>query len=235
MTEPTEEEVHTAAVQASEIAWNMARARKANAEAEMAEHTAEGHYIQLKAARYEEYTTSLSDDRLRVLRFGNMVNTATVDQAIRRLTRWHREDEGEAGAYEIIFTSPGGNIIDGLRFYDFIQEIRHAGHHVTTGTYGMAASMAGVLLQAGDVRYSSGNAWLMIHRASFGAQGSMDDMEDQVALVKRMEDRLLDILEDRSSFTRKRIKANWNRKDWWLTPEEALTGGFIDEIRGVIR
>jgi len=221
----------------SEVAYNLAKARKVTAEAQSAEYLAEGHFYGIEEARRNALQLTISNDHLRVLRFSAAVTPGAVDTAIARLTKWHREDNlGDVRLpIEIIFTSPGGSIIDGLRLYDFIQEIRHAGHHVTTGTYGMAASMAGVLLQAGDVRYASGNAWLMIHRASFGAQGSMDTMEDEVALVTRMEGRLLDILDHRSNITRKTIMTNWKRKDWWLTPEEALKAGFIDEIRGVLR
>ena len=43
-------------------------------------------------------------------------------------------------------------VIAGLALYDFIQTLRRKGHKVTTVSYGMAASMAGILLQAGDVR-----------------------------------------------------------------------------------
>ena len=41
---------------------------------------------------------------------------------------------------EIIFSSPGGSIIDGFELFDFIQELRCKGHLVTTGSLGMAAS-----------------------------------------------------------------------------------------------
>ena len=77
--------------------------------------------------------------------------------------------------------------------------MRNRGHKVTTGSLGMAASMAGILLQAGGVRWIGHQAWMMIHRAAFGAIGKTYEVEDEVKLVKRIEERCLDIFVSRSS------------------------------------
>ena len=82
-----------------------------------------------------------------------------------RLTEWHRLEP--KCNIEIIFSSPGGSIIDGFELFDHIQHLRNEGHHVTTGSLGYAASMAGILLQSGDTRWIGHQAWMMIHRAAF--------------------------------------------------------------------
>ena len=92
--------------------------------------------------------------------------------------------------------------------------------------------MAGILLQAGDYRWMGHQAWMMIHRAAFGAIGKTFEIEDEVAWIKRIEDRILEIFEKKSSLTRTKIKRNWDRKDWWISSDEALEMGLIDEIRG---
>ena len=135
---------------------------------------------------------------------------------------------------EIIFSSPGGSIIDGFELFDHIQQLRNDGHHITTGTLGMAASMAGILLQAGDTRWVGQQAWVMIHRAAFGAWGKTFEIEDEVKFVKRMEERILDIFTSRSKLSRNKIKRNWDRKDWWISAEEAITLGLVDEIRATM-
>ena len=107
-----------------------------------------------------------------------------------KLTQWHRENP--KCDIEIIFSSPGGSIIDGFELFDFIQELRRD-HKVTTGSLGMAASMAGILLQAGTHRWIGHQSWMMIHRAAFGAYGKTFEIEDEVKFVQRIEERILDV------------------------------------------
>ena len=99
----------------------------------------------------------------------------------------------------------------------------------------MAASMAGILLQAGDTRWIGHQSWMMIHRAAFGAYGKTFEIEDEVKFVRRIESRILDIFALRSSLTRQKIKRNWDRKDWWISADECLEIGLVDEIRGMMR
>ena len=147
-----------------------------------------------------------------------------------KLTEWSRLSP--ACDIEIVFSSPGGSIIDGFELFDHIQHLRNEGHHITTGTLGYAASMAGILLQAGDTRWIGQQAWMMIHRAAFGAIGKTYEVEDEVKLVKRIEDRIVDIFTKRSKLTSMKIKRNWDRKDWWIDADECLDLGLVDEIRG---
>ena len=99
---------------------------------------------------------------------------------------------------------------DGFELFDFIQELRAKGHKVTTGSLGMAASMAGILLMAGDVRWIGHQSWMMIHRAAFGAYGKTYEIEDEVKFVRRIEERILDIFTHRSKLTKSKIKRNWD-------------------------
>lgn len=107
------------------------------------------------------------------------------------LGSWSRREPG--CAMKIIFNSPGGSIIDGLALYDFILELRANGHYVETIAVGMAASMGGILLQAGHERVVGANAFVLVHEASTGAMGKTSEIEDEVAFVKRLQEKLLDI------------------------------------------
>ena len=169
------------------------------------------------------------DDRNYLYRFNDKVSSDSVKRCMQTLTEWSRLDS--ECAIEVIFSSPGGSIIDGFELFDFLQDLRGKGHHLTTGTLGYAASMAGVLLQAGDVRWVGQQAWVMIHRAAFGAWGKTYEIEDEVNFIKRIEERILAIFTSRSSLTKSKIKRNWDRKDWWISADEALNMGLVDEIR----
>jgi len=150
-----------------------------------------------------------------------------------QLTEWIRETppDGKPAGLEIVFNSPGGTIVDGLALFDYIQLVRAAGHHVTTSALGMAASMAGVLLQSGDTRVMSASCWLLIHEGSYAAVGSVAEVEDTVEWAKRLRERIIAIYVARSKITRSSFVARWKRKNWWLDANESLKFGFIDEIR----
>lgn len=173
--------------------------------------------------------------------FTTDVNPNSVSSLISTLQSWVRmadADGGEKFPIEIAFCSPGGSVIDGMALFDFIQTVRASGHEVTTSCIGWAASMAGILLQAGDKRVMNKQSWLMIHQASFGAQGPTWKVEDMVKWVSRVQDRILDIFAERAKLsgaaapiTRARIKKNWERTDWYVSSEEALKWGLVDELR----
>ena len=213
----------------AEIARTEAETRKILAEALKAEAEAEQAHIETVALRQATERDNAADDKNFLYRFGGEVTRSSVAGCMKNLTQWSRLNP--KCDIEIIFSSPGGSIIDGFELFDFIQDLRSKGHYVTTGTLGMAASMAGILLQAGDTRWAGHQAWIMIHRAAFGAFGKTFEIEDEVEFVKRIEERCLDIFVARSKLTKQKIKRNWERKDWWISADEAIELRLVDEIR----
>ena len=216
----------------AEIAKTEAETRKILAEALKAEADADKAVIEAEAAKRTRAREEATDERNYLYRFSGSVSSATVSSCMKKLTQWSRQNP--KCDIEIVFSSPGGSIIDGFELFDFIQHLRNEGHHVTTGTLGMAASMAGILLQAGDTRWVGHQAWVMIHRAHFGAMGKTYEVEDEVEFVKRIEERILDIFTTRSKLTKQKIKRNWDRKDWWISADEALDLCLVDEIRAMM-
>jgi ATP-dependent protease ClpP protease subunit len=218
-----------------------AAASKSAAEASKARADAEISLLDLEKKRHELAKWRAGTEHHRVYRYADQVSASSTEKCLSQLTTWRRIDEaeGEQRPMEIIFTSPGGSIYDGFVLFDAIQDLRRDGWTVDTGTYGMAASMAGVLLQAGDTRWVAQSAWVLIHRASFGAMGSTDDIEDMVERVEGLERRIIDIFVRRAAasgvdkpVTAQMIKRNWKRKDWWINADDCLKLGIVDEIRG---
>ena len=164
----------------------------------------------------------------RVYHFDTPVNELSVKTCIMQLTEWHRIFPEYA--MDLIFNSPGGDLIEGFALFDYILHLRKEGHHITTTALGMAASTAGVLLQAGDKRVMGPDAWLLIHQGSYGVGGSVGAIEDTVEWMKKVRSRVLDIYAMRSTMPRDKIEISLERKDWWMSAQEALEHGFIDEI-----
>lgn len=210
----------------AETAKTVSETRKSDAEALMSE-------LEARAAYRARMREKANDEENRLYRFAGEVSKSSVTNCMKKLTQWSRMNP-KCGI-EIIFSSPGGSIIDGFELFDFIQDLRNKGHTITTGSLGMAASMAGILLQAGDIRWVGGQAWIMIHRAAFGAFGKTYEVEDEVEFVKRIEERILDIFTSRSELSKLKIKKNWDRKDWWISADEAIELGLVDEVRANLR
>lgn len=206
-----------------------ANARLKNAEADESE-------IELEVRR-EKREIEKTDNRYHFFYpYNDQISSASVKSCIDQLTKWMRLNPGQD--IEIQFNSPGGDVIAGLALFDFIQTVRKAGHYVTTSSIGYAASMAGVLLQAGDHRVIGGQSYMMLHEASFGSSGKTSEVEDRVEWIKRVQDRFIVIFANRcqatdapKKLTKAQIKRNWTRTDWWIDSEQALEYGLVDEVR----
>jgi len=178
-----------------------------------------------------------SDYYHRVYYFDGQVDSKSVGFCIDQLDTWDRTQP--ESNIEIVFTSPGGSVIDGLALFDHIQYLKRKGHTITTVCLGVAASMAGILLQSGTTRIMTKESWLLIHQISAGVMGSFGEIEDRVDWINRTQERVIDIFASRASAvtgedynkTRRYIKKNWERTDWWIDSDEALKLGFIDEVR----
>lgn len=250
MSEVTENKVRTQEEIAADIAKTTAETEKAQAEARKficealkTEHESELARIEAEEATYglkkvainferdqEKRERELADNAYHhIYYFNEPVSSSSAKSCMQELAYWDRSSPG--CDIEIIFFSPGGAVIDGMALFDYIQQIRAKGHRVTTTCMGYAASMAGILLQAGDHRAMGKESYILIHEVSFGAGGKIGEVEDEVAFVKKIQSRVLDIFANRSKLSKTAIARKWRRKDWWLDSTEALKLGFVDELR----
>lgn len=184
--------------------------------------------IELRHRQRFEADKLAEQDQKRIFHFFAQVSKGTVSETIETLGHWARRDPGED--ITIVFNSPGGNVFEGFALFDFIQDLRGRGHRITTKSLGMAASMGGILLQAGDERVMSPHGYMLIHEISGGAGGTASDIEDTLKLIERLQKKSLGILAERSSMTAQQIARKWKKNDWWLDADEALALGFIDRI-----
>lgn len=159
--------------------------------------------------------------------FSSPVEERTVAACISTFMTWDHIDP-EADFY-LLFNSPGGSVVDGLFLFDYLRSLQPR-HSLTTSTFGIAASIAAILLQAGSFRQMGREAWILVHQTSFAAQGNFGTVEDQMKWMTKVQDRFLGILAERSSMTVEEFGKNWERTDWWLSSDEAMELGLVDEI-----
>jgi ATP-dependent Clp protease protease subunit len=184
--------------------------------------------LELEAMRRNERDRAADPRAAHVYTFYASVDAESVQACMAELGTWSRRDPG--AEITVIFNSPGGSVLDGLALFDYLRQLRSIGHPVTTMALGRAASMGAVLLQAGSRRVMGRNAFLLIHEVSHLSVGKVSEMEDSVGFTKRLQQRLLAILAERSTLGEREINRRWVRRDWWLDAEEAVALGLADEL-----
>ena len=164
--------------------------------------------------------------RERIVFLNTPINDRVANTIIAQLLFLEREDpERDINLY---ISSPGGVIRSGLAIYDTMGLI---GPDVSTICLGMAASMASFLLAGGakGKRYALPNSTIHTHQAMGGAQGQASDIEIAAREIIRLEQQLTTILAANTGQPYERVAQDSNR-DFYLTAQEALEYGWIDEI-----
>ena len=135
------------------------------------------------------------------------------------------DDQADISLY---LNTPGGQVTSGLGIYDTMQLISP---DVATICTGMAASMGSVLLAAGapGKRSALPHSRVMIHQPLGGARGQASDILIAAEEIRKTRDELCSILADHSGQPVEKILADADR-DFWMTSQEALEYGMIDNI-----
>jgi ATP-dependent Clp protease protease subunit len=124
--------------------------------------------------------------------------------------------------------SPGGSVKSGLSMVDVMEYISCDIRTVNTG---MAASMGSVLLGAGtkgkrsSLRFSK----TMLHQSSGGAGGNIQDARINMIEWEKTNKILFELLGSYCGKTAEQVTLDATR-DLWLSADEALDYGIIDEI-----
>ena len=128
----------------------------------------------------------------------------------------------------LYINSPGGSITAGMAIYDTMQYIKC---DVSTICIGMAASMGAFLMAAGQKgkRKALPNSEIMIHQPLGGTQGQATDIAIHAQRIIAIKDKMNKILSERTGQTLKKVQKDVER-DYFMTSEEALEYGIIDEI-----
>ena len=172
---------------------------------------------------YDIFSRLLKD---RIIMLSGEVNDVTANLVVAQLLFLESEDP-DKDIY-LYINSPGGSITSGMAIYDTMQYIKC---DVSTICIGMAASMGAFLLSSGapGKRYALPNAEIMIHQPLGGMQGQATDIAIHAQRIIAIKDKMNKILSERTGQTLKKVQKDVER-DYFMTSEEALEYGIIDEI-----
>jgi ATP-dependent Clp protease protease subunit len=174
---------------------------------------------------YDVYSRLLKD---RIVFLGSEIDDQLANSIIAQLLFLQYEDP--KADIQLYINSPGGSVTAGLSIYDTMQFIQP---QVATVCIGVAASMATVLLCAGakGKRIAMPNSVIHQHPAAMGMEGYAPDVEIKARWLLDMQRRTRQIMAYHTGQSLERISRDFDR-DHYLSPEEALEYGLIDQIYG---
>ena len=172
---------------------------------------------------YDIYSRLLKD---RIIFLGGEVTDDEANLIVAQMLFLEADDPDKY--ISLYINSPGGSITAGMAIYDTMQYIRC---DVSTICIGMAASMGAFLLAAGakGKRRALPNGEILIHQPLGGARGQATEVAIHAEQLIKTREKMNKILAERTGQTVEQIALDTER-DHYMTAEEALKYGLIDEI-----
>jgi len=162
----------------------------------------------------------------RIVFLGVAIDDDVANLVVAQLLYLESEDPDKEIHFYI--NSPGGLVSAGLAIYDTMQYIKAP---VSTYCMGQAASMAAILLAAGQKgkRYALPHARILIHQPMGGFSGQATDVEIQAREILRLKQELNQILTHHTNQPIERIERDTDR-DYYMSGEQASEYGLIDAV-----
>jgi ATP-dependent Clp protease protease subunit len=164
--------------------------------------------------------------RERIVFLGQEVDDQVANLIITQMLYLEAQDpEKDISLY---INSPGGQAYAGMAIYDVVQHVKP---DVATICVGMGMSAAAMILCGGapGKRLALPNARIMIHQGSAGTRGAPTDMEIALREVLAQTRRMAEIIAHHSGKQVEQVERDIDR-DYFMTPQEAVAYGLIDDI-----
>lgn len=131
----------------------------------------------------------------------------------------------------VFLSSEGGDVSHGLAIFDAIRAMKK---YVRIVCWGEVASMATVILQAGDERCMTPNSYMMVHFGEESTTGDPISKKNWDTFLEHQKIKMMDIYLEKIKIKKPRFTKDklteMLRHDTILKPDEALTLGLIDKV-----
>jgi ATP-dependent Clp protease, protease subunit len=172
---------------------------------------------------YDIWSRLLKD---RIIFLGTAVDDQVANSVLAQLLFLESEDPEK----DIIMyiNSPGGVVNSGLAIYDAMQYVKC---DVSTVCVGMCASMASLLLAAGEKgkRYILPHSRVMLHQPHGGVRGQATDIEITAREMLKIKEMNNAILAKHTGQSEEKVQKDLER-DFYMGAEEAIEYGVVDKI-----
>lgn len=127
---------------------------------------------------------------------------------------------------EVEINSGGGSVFAGSEIYTSLKSYKG---NVIVKIVGLAASAASVIAMAGDKVLISPTGQIMIHNTASYTEGNHNDMQHSADVLKNIDKTISNAYRLKTGKTNDELLALMD-KETWLSPQQALDNGFVDEI-----
>ncbi|MFN6269306.1 MAG: ATP-dependent Clp protease proteolytic subunit [Akkermansiaceae bacterium] len=173
--------------------------------------------------KYEVQNVVLTTDNFVSMDFE--VNMESVEYVILKL-----DSLDKSKPRYLYIRSPGGEVIAGTRLVEYLKSEDGKG---VVAIAQFSASMAFVTLQASETRLITRTGVLMSHGISGGARGTIEQIEEQLDFMRKLENMLLDLIADRIGITREELREK-HTPEWWIVgADEAVKANAVDGVASV--
>jgi ATP-dependent Clp protease protease subunit len=195
--------------------------------------TVKQQYLELQAATpdivdftYYEYLQK------RQIVLNQDIDDSILELATLQIRKFNEEDEGipveQRKPITIILCTYGGSVFEGMALVD---EIENSITPVHIEVKGIAASMGSLILMAGHHRKITKHGVVLIHDGSMFVGGTTSKVRDQVKFQEDREEQIKQYILAKTKIDDETYDRQY-QKEWYLTAEDALKYGIIDEIVG---
>jgi ATP-dependent Clp endopeptidase proteolytic subunit ClpP len=140
-------------------------------------------------------------------------------------------DESKGKDIVVRINSVGGDVFEGMAIYNAL--LKHEGK-VSVEIEGLAASMASIIMLAGDTVSASENSLIMLHNPSAGMQGESKDLKKRAELLDKMKTQMVSIYAGKTDMAEKDVIKMMD-EETWFTSAEAQNVGLIDNVTEAIK
>ena len=149
------------------------------------------------------------------------------DEYIKKLYAVH-DLKYEPKPIKIYIDSYGGAVYQCFGLLGVMEKSQTPVHTIVTGA---AMSCGFMILIYGHKRFGYPMSTPLYHQVSTGFFGKVQDMEEKLEETKRLQKKIEDITIDKTQISKKKLTEILKKKvDWYMSAEEALGLGVIDEI-----
>jgi ATP-dependent protease ClpP protease subunit len=157
--------------------------------------------------------------------YGEIGKQVTLDTVLKAI-------EGKFSGYVVHIHSNGGDVFEGYAIYN---AIKNTGKNITVHVEGTCASIATLIASAGSkIIMNLKSAWMIHNPRITSMGGDAKDLRNVAGQLDKIKSQLIDSWVGRTTLTREALSEMYDHETW-LTPEQAVELGFVDEVQDVLK
>jgi ATP-dependent Clp protease protease subunit len=183
----------------------------------------------MELPQFEEYTfwEQLQD---RKIILNGQIDDNVVERIIIQILKFNEQDKDipkDRRKPIILYLNSYGGVVDiGLVLANVIEKSETPIHIIVLGN---AASMAAIILMAGHKRMAYPFSNILIHDGSMFVGGSTSKVKDTMKYQDEKEEQVKEFILKYTKISEDKYKEKY-QSEWWMTSQQALEYGVIDEI-----